>query len=361
MIKQRPLSSNVYRTFNLNETSDNSNDMFKLIKKLCVNNKDYNEYKHEYTLTTQNITFKKPEIEVYPIIKNDQYIPINRRTFYLNSLRNTKKNDLKQNKTDFSNFFNKEKEENNNVPKLNLQNLLITENSSSSNNNNQNDKNKKRTFRPKTAFNLSNNMKTNLNKPTLKGFEKIKILRDIFFYDESYLNLNYDESEIFYKVNYYNEYIHSRISYFQLEKNKNYTNILKKDYFNYERIGKNNSNFYVTKENETKINLTLKSMKIEFVNLTNKNKKNSIFNIPFSILPIFYYKNLENLKYLLIACFNFNENFDKIQFEEEGIYHLLEVCPEFSVKINYNKINTIIDKNSPKKGESISKVKKNII
>ena len=359
MIKQRPLSSNVYRTFNLNETSDNSNDMFKLIKKLCVNNKDYNEYKNEYTLTTQNITFKKPEIEVYPIIKNDQYIPINRRTFYLNSLRNTKKNDLKQNKTDFSSFFNKEKEENNNVPKLNLQNLLITENSSSSNNNNnRNDKNnKKRTFRPKTAFNLSNNMKNNLNKPTLKGFEKIKILRDIFFYDESYLNLNYDESEIFYKVNYYNEYIHSRISYFQVEKNKNYTNILKKDYFNYERIGKNNSNFYVTKENETKINLTLKSMKIEFVNLTNKNIKNSIFNIPFSILPIFYYKNLENLKYLLIACFNFNENFDKIQFEEEGIYHLLEVCPDFTVKINYNKINTINDKNSPKKGECISKVK----
>ena len=361
MIKQRPLSSNVYRTFNLNETSDNSNDMFKLIKKLCVNNRDYNNYKNEYTLTTQNITFKKPEIEVYPIIKNDQYIPINRRTFYLNSVRNKKKNDLLQNKTDFSNFFNKEKEENNdinNAPKLNLHNLLITENSSSSNNNNQNDKNKKRTFRPKTAFNLyNNNLKTNSNKPTLKGLEKIKILRDILFYDESYLNLNYDESEIFYKINYYNEYIHNRISYFNNEKNKNYTNILKKDYFNYERIGKKNSNFYVTKENEMKINITLKSMKIEFVNLTNKNKKNSIFNIPFSILPIFYYKNLENLKYLLIACFNFNENFDKIQFDDEGIYHLLEVCPDFSIKITHNNNNNDINRVNSKKEAKISKVK----
>ena len=355
MKQKRPLSSNVYRTFNLNETSDNSNDIFKLIKRLCVNNKDYNNYKHEYTKTTQNITFKKPEIEVYPIIKNDQFIPISRRIFQSNSktIKKINFNELEQNKTSSTIFFNKEKKDNKNKifnqNNKDLRTLLLTENSS------RNECNK--TFRPKSALNLANNNKTFSKKPTLKGLEKIKILRDILFFDESYLDLNYDESEIFYKVNNYNEYVHSRISYFQKEKNKNFTNILKKDYFNYEGIGNYNSGFYVTKENEMKINITLKSMKIEFVNLTNKNKKNTIFNIPFSILPIFYYKNLENLKYLLIACFNFNENFDKIQFDDEGIYHLLEVCPDFSIKITHNNNNNDINRVNSKKEAKISKVK----
>jgi hypothetical protein len=351
----RPQSSNVYRKFNLTETSDNSNEIFKLIKRLCVNNKDYNSYKHEYIQTTQDITFKKPEIESYPIIKNDQYIPINRRikSGYNNKNRNLRLNYF--NKSNITNTNNdSENQEIKNINnKINLSNLLIT---------NNNNKNNKTFSRPKSAFNTINLNKFNLQKPSLKGQEKINILRDILFYDQSYLNLNYDESEIFYKINYYNEFVHNKILFFQKEKNKNLTSFLKKDYFNYEPIGNFNSNFYKSKENEMKINMTLKSMKIEFVNLTNKNKKNIIFNIPFSILPIFYYKNLDNLKFLLIACFNFNEEFDKIEFDDEGIYHLLDVCPEFSYKVtkknNNNENENFIKKTDSKKEKNfIEKVK----
>ena len=52
-------------------------------------------------------------------------------------------------------------------------------------------------------------------------------------------------------------------------------------------------------------------------NLTDKNKKNLQLSIPLVYLPLFYYQNFANMKYLLLACIKFSSDFEFVEFDEE--------------------------------------------
>jgi hypothetical protein len=156
--------------------------------------------------------------------------------------------------------------------------------------------------------------------------EKIFILRDIFFHDENYNYLVYDESLIFYKYNYYQDYIINVIKKFKIEKNENLTTFLIKNYENNSTVDLN-ENF-----NENKTSITLKSMKIEFTNLSDSSKKNISFQIPFSYLPLFAFNNFKYLKEFLIAIFKFNKTFDEITFEEGELINFLNNFEKFDFK-----------------------------
>ena len=84
------MSRNIYNTFN--ELSNNCSNILKTMKDMIVHSDKFSEYSRNYNIYTQTITFMKPEISEYPIIKNKQYIPINKRVFsFSNDSKNKKK------------------------------------------------------------------------------------------------------------------------------------------------------------------------------------------------------------------------------------------------------------------------------
>ena len=84
------MSRNIYNKFN--ELSNNCSDILKTMKDMIVNTDKFSEYSRNYNIYTQTITFMKPEIREYPIIKHKEYIPISKRVFsFSNEHQNKKK------------------------------------------------------------------------------------------------------------------------------------------------------------------------------------------------------------------------------------------------------------------------------
>ena len=283
---------NIYSQFT-NKIPRNLKEILYHTKKLIVNSKNYHNYSKNYLKTTQINSFKTPNNGNYPLIKNKQLIPLNKSIyhFYVN------------NKTENE---EKENDKNNNIiirhVKYNSDNLFSSP--------------RKKIKYKKIIKEVNKNIEQ----------EKIFILRDIFFHDENYNYLVYDESLIFYKYNYYQDYIINVIKKFKIEKNENLTTFLVKNYENNSTVDLN-ENF-----NENKTSITLKSMKIEFTNLSDSSKKNISFQIPFSYLPLFAFNNFKYLKEFLIAIFKFNKTFDEITFEEGELINFLNNFEKFDFK-----------------------------
>ena len=133
-----------------------------------------------------------------------------------------------------------------------------------------------------------------------------------FFTDSAYLNMEYNESEIFRPKSVYDKFIKKQ---FNLIKNNK----------SYDQTSKFEKNLKYGKYKKD-INLTLDSMEISFKdislasNLPNKAVK---FNIPFSLLPIFYYKGLEAFINFLAAIIKVENNFEIIYFDQEKINEAL--------------------------------------
>jgi len=81
--------------------------------------------------------------------------------------------------------------------------------------------------------------------------------------------------------------------------------------------------------NENKAIVQLKSIIIIFEEIDNNNnenknlKKNEII-LPFDLIPLFYYKNIEFFKEILISLIKFNDNFDTISIDEKEIYSIIK-------------------------------------
>ena len=287
-------SRNIYSS--LNELTKNYSEILKSMKDMIVHSNRFSEYSRNYNNYTQTTTFMKPEISEYPIIKNTKYIPLNKKVF------------------SFSNEKEKKKKTKKIIPKL-LKGFNDTLNNNHSNINIIN----KKTIPPVLSLKYFYKRKKNYSNNKFDD-DKLFLLRNNIFYDESYDNYKYDESEIFHRTVYYNKYIENYIENLKKIKSENLTSFVKREFYK-ENLKKNT--FSLCENEEIISSILFKSMKIIFINKNDKTKKPISFNIPFSYLPIFYFNNMRNVKYILLSCFKFSDDFEKVNFSEEDLYYLI--------------------------------------
>ena len=163
----------------------------------------------------------------------------------------------------------------------------------------------------------------------------IRVIADsVLLEDNNYYKLKYDEKKIFTRLNNqlikkYNMYITDKINYFKENENLNLIYKLHKSYENEENL----------------FNLNLKSIKFSFYNLTDKNKKPIKFYLPFTYLPLFYYKDFSMFRYILLSLIQFDEEEEKIMLNENGLKSFLKTSYLFKKKSNLKNPSLSINNN----------------
>ena len=172
----------------------------------------------------------------------------------------------------------------------------------------------------------------------------IKLISNIVFFDEIYYKLVYDEKEIFTRLNNklnskYQNLINERIKYLKNNENMNFTDELNKNYQNEENL----------------FNITLKSIKITFQNITDRKKKMIKLTLPFTYLPLYYFKNFSIFRYILLSLIEFDENYENIKLNENNLISFLKHSSLFKKKSNFKhltiKTNFSTEENEEKKEE----------
>ena len=267
-----------------------SNDINKSTKCLVLNSKRYDKYLFNYKLFTQKKTFMVPNVMSYPIYKNTEIIPINMNGYatmhsYSTSITeasNEKKVrlSLKEDYTMFTGVGVK--------------------------------KDRRKYYSP--------------NNSSLKEKNEIVFLSDILFYDEKYEGMIYNEKEIFYNKNeFYFNIIRDRI---EKIKKKQYTNV---------------NNLYKKYYSEKKsIDMKMTSLNLSFESLTDTSKKNKEITLPFDYLPLFYYKDFDFFKFILIALVKINNK--EISLDIEAMIDFITTTKMFkeNVKTDNKKGNVYI-------------------
>ena len=187
------------------------------------------------------------------------------------------------------------------------------------------------------------NLKTNKSNTSVNFFNDYE--KD-FFPEINYSNLNYNEFEIYKGKKIYEQLIKEKINYFKKTKNENQTIILEKK-FNFKK----------------EMNLTINSLTITFEDMSVpkefQNKKLKI-DLPFSLLPLFYYKGIQTFQKLLAAVIKVENNFEKISFNEEALYIALNHIKDFETEETEEKVNIDIIRNINDKIELLNGDKKKI-
>ena len=153
-----------------------------------------------------------------------------------------------------------------------------------------------------------------LNTETIKINSIINFVNDYesdFFLDSTYLNMEYNENEIFKDRAKYDKYVAQKL---KLLKNK-------ENYSKENKDIKAEKNFKYGK-NKKEINLVLESIEISFKEMTespNIQNNNIKLNLPFSLLPIFYYKGIDAFIKFLSLVIKVDKNFEKIDFIEDKV------------------------------------------
>lgn len=140
------------------------------------------------------------------------------------------------------------------------------------------------------------------------------VFRDMILNDESYQELYNDNHQYILDNKYYNSFIISQIKKLRNEipQEEDFHRTLEKEYFN---------------SNYGKPILTLNSLSISF---TCKGKYH-LFHIPFELLPIFYYQNMTNLKFILISIVRFSNDYEDISINFDEITHILSHSKQFEM------------------------------
>ena len=333
---KRPLKNKELSSSSL--TSNNSHGfllskILKGTKSVLKNKTKFSRYMNEYQAIVSKSTFKRPDIQNYPLLRKEcrSMIPI----------KSLKIERGKRSKKIIKKIFNKE-------------NLFDT-------------------FKEKFKINLSSSMSLldNRNKKyniklynNLKQKEKLLLFSDFFYkwnknkqYDSinnNYNNnlsnnfspLSYDENKIFYQD--YSEFIKERIENLKTNKLENLQKKLK---------------INILDSQKKKIKLELISMKLIFepINMdkmkynkeynfedyqeicnsknensddddidekviykekNNDNPKN-IINFPLSYVFLFYVNGFDYFKDILLSSIKFSNNYQKISFKEDEIYMVL--------------------------------------
>lgn len=137
---------------------------------------------------------------------------------------------------------------------------------------------------------------------------------DLFLNDVSYMNLKYDESKIYNSARNAEiaALLSQKINFFAKSENENQTTLL-------------------TKDIQTKhLNLSLKllPMKITFNEVHEQGEAARTpfftFNFPLSLLPIFYYKGIDNFKLILSKIIHFANDYSTVSLNESALYEYLK-------------------------------------
>ena len=165
-------------------------------------------------------------------------------------------------------------------------------------------------------FNLYNE----INKEGKYNISRNVLFRDIILNESSYHDLYYNNDKYLMDIKYYNDFIKSQIKKLRREipPEEDFRRTLEKEY----------------KYSEySKPILTLNSLSVSF---TCKGKYH-LFHIPFELLPIFYYQNMTNLKYLLISIIRFNNDYEDISLDFEELTHVLSNSKQFELEDSTDK------------------------
>ena len=126
---------------------------------------------------------------------------------------------------------------------------------------------------------------------------------------------------------HYKEFIIEKINILKQNLNKNFTYLLTKEY----------------NEKDNNFILKLKSLQIIFENIQTKKIKKLYF--PFSYLPIFYYKDFQYFRFILLSLIKFSKDFEKISYDEKKMIQFLKNSILFKQKSRISDLTSIIQSN----------------
>jgi hypothetical protein len=314
----------------------NLSDILRNTKKLVKNSNKYNNFLGKYQNQTQTISFKLPEVSSYPVYKNEELISLTKRGFdHSKDIWFEKEQDCGM--TIFSpNTTTKFNTGVHNSKSSSLTNFEFLQKSK------QNKPGHKHTQSAISYFNSNTTRKTGSIESYLqksgnnfKALTFMDMSSDFFQFGnqgrdkdtieefERRENLFYDESEIFNKSSYiFENMINSKIEYFKMNKNENFTDVFTK-------------RFHQDMPNE--MLLTVNAIIVEFKNITEFYKKPVKFQIPFSLLPIFYFKNCDEIKMILLSIIQFYESsFCHMNIIEDNLYNVLKNSSQFSTEESWS-------------------------
>ena len=139
-----------------------------------------------------------------------------------------------------------------------------------------------------------------------------KDLEKDFFYEPEYLNLNYKDLDIFGRKKYYINYIKKIISSYKK--------------IDFDVDNKTNIQKIFAKNKQKKIILTLNSLSVKIYELKkdsidgDENEQKEIFkyDLPFTYLPLFYYKGEEKFKIFLSKIIKYDNISNKFSIDEKA-------------------------------------------
>ena len=334
--------------------------------KILLKNYSYNNRNISKNLKETEETPRKNSNSIeLPLIKSSKETPIilnkcNESNFSINDLSNSEQNQLQKllfNSISFDDYqksiidlklLNKNKDI---LPKINIDEEKVKERKDDSNLNEFNNpnlfsknnlikfkaNNKRYSFCLKTLCQLNNNKySSNLvgienNIKNIYNISKAKILREIILNEYNERNINFEEQKILSNFKYYNKWIKKKL--LELKKEipveETFHRTLEKEFKN-------------SKYNKPLLNLN--SLSITF---TCKGKCHS-FHIPFEFVPLFYYKNMNYLKYILISIIKFVNDYEDIYIDYDEIIYLLSCSKQFEIKDDDDlakKEEILLDKN----------------
>ena len=319
---QRPIINKEFRSISSTKNSSQRVILSKILrgtKSILKNKNKFSGYMNEYQSIVVKNTFKRPDIQNYPLLKKEcsSMIPIKYQ-----------KIEKQKSRKKIINIFNKT---------LNFASF-------------------KEKFRQNVSMSMSSiedrNNKYNIQYYKIKK-EKLLLFSDFFYkwnknkecdsgVEKEFSNLSYDENNIFY--NDYNDLIKEKLQYLQKNKLENLQKKLK---------------INILDSRKKKIKLQLISMKLIFepINIEksksiekdynfedyqeiynyknvvseedekdekdiNSNNKN-IITFPLSYVFLFYINGINYFKDILLASIKFSNDYQKIFFKEDEIYTVL--------------------------------------
>ena len=299
----------------------------------------YNSYKY---LRVQNSNKQD--------LNNENFRKFYSRTLFANKLLQKEKYKSSISSFHIRTLSNRDNNSHNNkllniIPFMNIKNilkgkeipLLYSKPSSKNKKNNNNNFSLSSSGRTLQTYSMK---KLSRSKKYPKLFSKINFFEEYekdFFPDVNFTNLEYNESEIFGKEYIYENLIKDKILYFQKEKNENNIIKLEKDLF------------YGKYKNQ--IRLTLKSINISFedINLSkNLQNENLEVNIPFALLPLFYYKGIDSFIKILSQIIKVEHNFEEVYFDENSVQKALNNIKDFKINVKKKsdkKLNLFTNEN----------------
>lgn len=149
-----------------------------------------------------------------------------------------------------------------------------------------------------------------------------------YFNEEEYSDLKYDESKIYGQEKFYHEIIKKKLIELKTIYNKNLTVHKEKVY----ELGVQKKKIYLHLDS---LKIRLNEIKDESsYNIEVYEKPSLEYNMPFSLLPLFYFKNVESFLLLLTKLIIWNEDtktFSMTDKDDEVIANVLKNCDDFYI------------------------------